>query len=74
MVEVNHVVVQAPQQPKKGKKRYRVLHDNQITPPRDSKQIMAAIKQQYDLLSFTIEDGKATALVQKKKKVTDDAE
>jgi hypothetical protein len=49
----------------KTKKKYRVLHDKEITPPRTSKQILAALKQQFDVLSFVIENGVATALVEK---------
>jgi hypothetical protein len=49
----------------KTKKKYRVLYDMEITPPRTSDQILAALNQQYDVLSFTIENGKATALVGK---------
>ncbi len=59
-MKVNKVVVKAT----KGKK-YQILHNQEITPPREDKQILAALKQQYDVLSFTIENGVATALVGK---------
>ena len=65
-MKVTKVVVKVPKQPKSGKKKYRILHDKEITPPRDSDQILAALKHQYDVLSFTIENGTATALVGKK--------
>jgi hypothetical protein len=58
-MKVNKVVVKVPRQGKK----YRVLHDQEIIPPRTSDQILAALKQQYDVLSFVIENGTATALV-----------
>ena len=61
-MKVNKVIVKVPKQGKK----YLVLHDQEITPPRDSDQILAALKQQYDVLSFTIENSTATALVGKK--------
>ena len=60
-MKVTKVVVKVPKQGKK----YRILHDQEITPPRDSDQILAALKHQYDVLSFTIENGVATALVGK---------
>jgi len=66
---LNHVIVKAPRQ---GKKKDRVLHDQDIVPPCSDKQIMAALKQQYEVLSFVIENGTATALVGKK--ATDEAE
>jgi hypothetical protein len=47
------------------KKKFITLHDKEISPPVTSDQILAALKQQYDVLSFTIENGKATALVGK---------
>lgn len=60
-MKVNKVIVKVPKQ----RKKFRILHDQEITPPRDSDQILAALKQQYDVLSFTIENGTATALVGK---------
>ncbi len=60
LMKVNKVVVKST----KGKK-YKILHDQEITPPREDKQILAALKQQYDVLSFTIENGVANALVGK---------
>ena len=59
-MKVTHVKVQTT-----GKKKYKILHDQAITPPRTDKQLIAALKQQYDLLSFTVENGKATAIVGK---------
>ncbi len=59
-MKVNKVVVKVT----KGKK-YQILHDQEITPPRTSDQILAALKQQYDVLSFVTENGTATALVRK---------
>jgi hypothetical protein len=47
------------------KKKFTTLHDQEITPPRTSDQILAALKQQYDVLSFKIENGTATAFVGK---------
>jgi hypothetical protein len=61
-MKVKHVIVKTL---KKGKK-YKILHDREITPPVSDKQILAALKQQYDVLSFVTEDGTATALVGKK--------
>jgi hypothetical protein len=67
MVTVKKVIVKVPTQPKGGKKKkYRILHDQEITPPVEDTQILAALKQQYDVLSFVIENGVATALVGKK--------
>jgi len=63
MITVNHIIVKTT---KNGKKKYHVLHDLPLTPPRQSDQMIVALKQQFDLLSFTVEDGKATALVGKK--------
>ena len=65
MVTVKKVIVKVPKQPKGGKKKYRILHDQEITPPVEDTQILAALKQQYDVLSFVIENGVATALVGK---------
>jgi hypothetical protein len=65
-MKVTKVIVKAPRKPKKGKRKYSILHDQEITPPVTSNQILAALKQQYDVLSFTIENGVATALVGKK--------
>ena len=65
MVTVKKVIVKVPTQPKGGKRKYRILHDQAITPPVNDKQILAALKQQYDVLSFVIENGVATALVGK---------
>jgi hypothetical protein len=62
-MKVTKVIVKVPKQ---GRKKYRVLHDKDITPPCDSAQILAALKQQYEVLSFVIEDGVATSLVQRK--------
>jgi hypothetical protein len=73
MVTIRKVIVKIPKQSKVGKKKYRILHDQEINPPCEDTQILAALKQQYDVLSYIIEDGVATALVGKKK-VTDEAE
>lgn len=56
------------------KKKYIILHDREITPPRTSAQILTALKQQYDVFSFIIENGVATALVEKKEKLLDNNE
>lgn len=64
-MKVTKVVVKAPKKSKAGKRKFTIIHDKDITPPRDSDQILAALKQQYDVLSFTIENGMATALVGK---------
>lgn len=63
MVVVKHIIVKVPQQ----KKKYRILHDHDLSPPVEDTQIIAALRQQFDLLSFTIENGVGTALVQKNK-------
>ncbi len=63
MVEVKHLIVKTPKQ----RKKYRVLHDHDLSPPVTDKQIVAALKHQFDLLSFTVEDGVGTALVQRKR-------
>ena len=65
MVTVKKVIVKIPKQSRGGKKKYRILHDREITPPVEDTQILAALKQQYDVLSFVIENGVATALVGK---------
>jgi hypothetical protein len=62
-MKVTKVVVKAPRQ---GKKKHRILHDQDITPPVSDKQILAALKQQYDVISLTIDNGTATAFVGKK--------
>ena len=66
---LTHVIVKAPRQ---GKKKDRVLHDQDINPPCTDTQILAALKQQYEVFSFVSENGTATALVGKK--ATDEAE
>ena len=63
MVEVKHIIVKVPKQ----RKKFLVLHDHDLSPPVKDKQIVAALKHQFDLLSFTIENGGGTALVRKKK-------
>lgn len=67
-MKVTKVIVKVPKQ----KKKYKILHDQDITPPVEGKQILAALKQQYDVLNFTIENGVATVLVGKK--ATNEAE
>jgi hypothetical protein len=62
-MKVNHVIVAAP---RKGKKKHLIIHDQKVAPPVQDKQILAALKQQYDVLSLTVEEGVATALVQRK--------
>ena len=62
-MKVNKVIVRVSN---KGKRKYQILHDQEITPPRTGDQILSALKQQYDVLSFDIENGTATALVGKK--------
>lgn len=62
MVVVKHVIVKVPKQ----KKKYLVLHDHDLSPPVEDTQIVAALKHQFDLLSFTVENGVGTALVHKK--------
>ena len=59
-MKIKHVIVKTG-----NKKKYRILHDQKIAPPVEDHQILAALKQQYDVLSFIIEDGVATALVGK---------
>ena len=59
-MKVNEVIVKTG-----NKKKYKILHDKEIMPPVEDHQILAALKQQYDVLSFIIEDGVATALVGK---------
>jgi hypothetical protein len=61
-MKVTKVIVKAP---RKGKKKHATLHDQKIAPPCTSDQILAALQQQYDVLSFTIENGVATAFVGK---------
>lgn len=70
-MKINKVIVKAPKKSRKGKKRFAILHDQKITPPRSDKQILAALKHQYEVLSFVTENGTATAFVGKK---TDEAE
>ena len=67
-MKITKVVVKVPKQ----KKKYKILHDRDIAPPVEGHQILAALKQQYDVLSFTIENNVATALVGKK--ATNEAE
>ena len=64
MTMVNHVVVKLANEV--GKKKRRILHDSPITPACADKQIIAALKQSYELLSFKIEGHKGTALVERK--------
>ncbi len=71
-MKVNKVIVKAPKRSKSGKRKFTIIHDQEITPPRTGDQILAALKHQYEVLSFTIENGTATALVGKKE--TDEAE
>lgn len=72
-MKVTKVIVKAPKRSHKaGKRKFTIIHDQEITPPRTGDQILAALKQQYEVLSFTIENGMATALVGKKE--TDEAE
>ena len=72
-MKVTKVIVKAPKRSRKAtKKRWNILHDQEITPPRTGDQILAALKQQYEVLGFTIENGTATAIVGKK--ATDEAE
>ncbi len=59
-MKITHVKVQT-----NGKRKYRVLHDQKIAPSVTDKQLIAALKQQYDLVSFTVENGNATAIVGK---------
>ncbi len=61
-MKIRKVIVKTP---KKGKK-WHVLHDQEITPPRTSDQILTTLKQQFDVLGFTAIDGVATAIVGKK--------
>lgn len=63
MTTVNHVIVKAR---KKGKKKPLIVHDQKIAPAVNDKQILAALKQHYDVISLTIEDGVATAWIGKK--------
>lgn len=66
-MKVNKVIVKAPKRSRKaGKRKFTIIHDREITPPVEDHQILAAIKQQYEVLSFIIENGTATALVGKK--------
>jgi hypothetical protein len=67
-MKVNKVIVKAT---RKGKKKHVVIHDQKITPPVQDKQILAALKQQFEVLSFVIEDGVATALVERKPNETE---
>jgi len=60
-MKINKVIVKT-----KGKKKFKTLHDREITPPVTGDQILAALKQQYDVLSFRVENGTATAMVGKK--------
>ena len=72
MTTINRVIVKTP-----TKKKHRILHDKEITPPRTADQILAALKQQFDVISFVSENGVATALVGKKEteeEITDEAE
>jgi len=61
MVEVKHIIVKVPKQ----KKKFLILHDHDLSPPVKDTQIVAALKHQFDLLSFMVEDGVGTALVRK---------
>lgn len=65
-MKVTKVIVKVPKQSRGGKK-YRILHDQKITPPVEGEQILAALKHQYDVSGFTVENGVATAFVGKKK-------
>ncbi len=60
-MRVNKVIVKAGK-----KKKYAILHDRDITPPISSDQLLTTLKHQFDVLSFTVEDGVATAIVGKK--------
>ncbi len=72
-MKVTKVVVKASKRSRKaGKRKFTIIHDQEITPPVEDRQILAALKHQYEVLSFTIENGTATAIVGKKK--TDEAE
>jgi hypothetical protein len=62
-MKITKVIVKVPKQ---GRKKYKILHDQNIAPPVEGHQILAALKQQYDVLSFRIENNTATALVGKK--------
>jgi hypothetical protein len=72
MTTLNRVIVRATRKTRKsGKRRYAILHDQNITPPRSDFQILAALKQQFEILNFSIADGTAIALVGEK---TDETE
>jgi hypothetical protein len=60
-MKINKVIVKTP-----TKKKHRILHDQEITPPRTAEQILAALKQQFEVFSFVIDNGVATVLVGKK--------
>jgi len=69
-MKVTKVIVKVPKHSRKRK--FTIIHDQEITPPVEDHQILVALKQQYEVLSFTIENGMATAIVGKKE--TDEAE
>jgi hypothetical protein len=65
MTTVNKVIVRTTRKNRRGKTVVYDLHNQEIKPPCEDSQILAALKQQYDVLSFVTEDGVATAKVQK---------
>jgi len=70
MTTVNKVIIKVLKCSKGSKKRkYEILYDQKINPPVFDKQILAALKQQYDVLSLVIENGVAIALVDKKTEI-----